>query len=311
MKYIFLSYINRSGSTFFVNQLSKSAEICICPESDALFEVLLSSPEKNCKTVLTKRALNYLYREKKYLHWGIAREELVVIAESCEKCTQVFIKVLELYARKHKPNAKVVLYKHNNLLSVNVVKHFTGDEFYHQALLRSPYGVYESQKRTISPYTQKAMSKNPVEFAYKWNKFASQILQSKAFSNFRLIEFASLMSNTNGLVSEIISELGVESVILNDQGDADLFLSEPYKKIHEKAGHNSSTGAIQSWEKELTFQEVNSISIVCRQKMLKLNLQELPDMNAKISVRYLSMQLRYVFSSLVHLLRRIKRRLVW
>ena len=41
MTIAFLTYVNRSGSTYLANLLSASDAICVCPEGDKLVSLLL------------------------------------------------------------------------------------------------------------------------------------------------------------------------------------------------------------------------------------------------------------------------------
>ena len=81
MKYIFILYLNRSGSTFLSNQLSKLSEILVCPEAEVLastgdthkIQGLAREWLKNKGVDVALRALSLLPKEaKKKIIYSIA-----------------------------------------------------------------------------------------------------------------------------------------------------------------------------------------------------------------------------------------------
>ena len=72
MRIIFITYINRSGSTYLSNLFSKSGDILVCPEADILVDLFLVNPEKKFSLTNNKELLNQIISyDKKLKYWEI------------------------------------------------------------------------------------------------------------------------------------------------------------------------------------------------------------------------------------------------
>ena len=77
---ILLTYINRSGSTYFTNSLSKYNNVFSCPEAETLIYELLNNPFsriRNKNNLKNKFAL-YFKKDKKLKFWGLTIDEIMI-----------------------------------------------------------------------------------------------------------------------------------------------------------------------------------------------------------------------------------------
>ncbi len=258
MKYIFLSYLNRSGSTFLVNQLSKSSEICVCPEAEILYEILLKQNRHNSQIKDTEQVLKHIGQNYKWQLWQCNLSEL-----NSFKGTgfDLFLKILDLYKETHHKTCNYILFKHNYLINFNPYYSDINNLFW-IVLLRNPYSIYASQKTTISPYTGKVMCNNPIAFIDGWNSFYKKSHQNQNSNNF-LLTYEDLILNCDKWIKKIHSflKLSVEwNLQKKNKGQINKMLNEEYKSIHPDIDKRPNPASILKWNNSLSQIEVCALS---------------------------------------------------
>ncbi len=172
MKIILLSYINRSGSTYLVNQLSKIPTICVCPEADILYELLLSYSNFKIKQHHLNKWKSLFESDPKFKSWKLPVESIINANIVGENSYVLFINILIKFQKRYFPNCDTIIYKQNFLYKIfNEIKSISENIFFGISLIRSPLGIYNSQKHTINPQLCKIMSKNPLQLIKEWNNF--------------------------------------------------------------------------------------------------------------------------------------------
>ena len=166
MKIVFLTYVNRSGSTYLANLLSASDDICVCPEGDMLVSLFLESPGKAFRLDRHRRAEleKLIHADSKLKYWGIG-DDIFNVLEEVNSNIAVFLAFLQYYQLNQKPEASFILFKAERLADLIPViedSRISGNTFKYISMIRDPRGVYESQKRTQVPGTGRSMSSNPV-----------------------------------------------------------------------------------------------------------------------------------------------------
>lgn len=256
MKVVFLAYTNRSGSTFFLNQLSKVPEICVCPEADILFDVLLV---KSTETVTDlPLLLAQIDADIKWKSWRTPVKELVFKGKTH---LDLFLQILALFQNQHFPNSKTIAFKHTKLLNIaNDLQQFTN--IYWLVLFRYPLAVFASQKTTISPTTKKAMSNNPLATADEWNILYNQAIEYNENNKVLLLQYEQLINSLDEEMNRVLYFL--DSMVSWDgcksnSGNVNEWLNTSYREIHLHINHEPRKESFEKWKAVLKGHEKSII----------------------------------------------------
>ena len=211
MSYIFLSYLNRSGSTFLVNQLSRLPQICVCPEADLLYELFLTRPNKILNKHQLKKWQNLLSSDRKIKGWKIELKEILDQDQVGMKCYKIFLNFLNCFQKKHFPESTYILFKHNYLFKLNLPDNTNPEsKIFWIYIQRALPAIYISQKLTIDPHSGKSMCSNPLLLIYTWNSIHHK-LSSESYNDKKslIIHYESLISDLNGEMDKILAFLKI------------------------------------------------------------------------------------------------------
>jgi len=275
MKILFLTYVNRSGSTFLANQLSKSPDICVCPEAEILYPMFLKNPflEFSSDTKKFWIIINELERDKKFSLWNFNRVELFDQISASRNNLEIFIAILSFYSRKNKPTASIILYKNTQLIDLiakipeAVIKSYN---MMWIALMRDIRSVYLSQSITISPFTGKPMCTNWYTLAMNWNSFINQTYEYSALNNFSRFKYEDLIMDTHMVVNNITAVLGVNfqlNWISDKKGEITEILSQDYRSIHPMINDIPDESKIHKWKQELPASKQDFLVYFCKKNL--------------------------------------------
>ncbi len=267
MQHIFLSYINRSGSTFFVNQLSKIPEICICPEADILYDLLLTNPDH---IIQNKDILiwgNQLKRDLKFRSWKLDITTFLTTSLIGNTSVSLFFLFLNKFREKYFPASSYILFKHNHLIRIIDNKELCSYNIKWIALLRDPRAVFNSQKRTINAETDRPMCSNPITFMHLWNSYFKKIIKYSTQSDVLFIlQYEELIDSPVIELNRVLSHIGFSQLF-------DEFVSNPpqhskwilpkYLLMHPLIDLPAHKTHIEKWLHELARIDIIIIQRYC------------------------------------------------
>ncbi len=279
MKIIFLSYINRSGSTYLANQLSKSPDFCICPEAEILYETFLVHPfvsiAKNEKTF--ERIIRTLTMDKKFIHWKLKKNEITEILNISSTNFECFISLLLLFAKKNNPSTSIIVFKNTetidliNKLSEKIIEKY---KIFWLALVRDARAIFYSQKNTISPLTNKRMCSDWFTLTQNWNIYTSALIINYYLKNTIILRYEDLISDTENELLNIIRILDCDydiNWVKNKRGLVFDTLSEEYQLIHPFIDSLPNKARINFWQKKLRLSLQKLIEFRCWNNLSLLN----------------------------------------
>jgi len=167
---VFLTYIQRSGSTFLSKLLNEYKDIGVTIEArfpDGTKRGLLEieSPEK------IAYALQELYSDEKFRLWNIDKEILrkrLLEIDFPISYDQVLKTIFKLYFKDSNPNVII----HKASFSLEYTDHikaiFNDSKFIF--LIRDARAIYNSQKSSFNTKSLKPMSNNPIITAKRYKK---------------------------------------------------------------------------------------------------------------------------------------------
>ncbi len=278
MKIIFLTYLNRSGSTYLANQLSKSPEICVCPEAEIIYDLFLKDPLKEFSSDKKKywHLINELERDKKFSLWNLNRVEIYDQIATCSSNLEIFFAILTRYLRRNKPNATVLLYKDTrsiDLISkipVSVIKSY---DLRWISLIRDVRDVYLSQSTVISPLTKKPMCSNWYSLMKQWNSFVKLSCKYDGLNYYFRLRYEDLIIDTPMVMNNITATLGIYfqiNWITEKKGELFDLLSPEYQAIHPLINEAPDKLRISAWKKSLSPSLQYFFSLYCKKTLEKI-----------------------------------------
>jgi hypothetical protein len=259
MKIILLSYINRSGSTFLLNQLSKIPEVGVCPEADILFNLLLSETHEKINEKILQTIILKLENDSKWQSW---KTDLSPLNTFTGNRYDMFYQIVNLFQKTHYHNAKYIVFKHNYLLSrFNELRHEM--DLLWLVLLRNPMAVYASQKNTVSPATHKIMCSNPLALIDQWNQLYKRYVRLKDNNRIGLIQYEELISSINLEMEYALNFLGIKSgwnECKYNSGTLENWLSNDYKRIHTNIEAEPQNKSLEKWKKIVNRYELSVLN---------------------------------------------------
>ncbi len=295
MKLVFLTYINRSGSSFLVNELSKHREIFVLPEAEILLELTLLSNENNLN-IIKNNLYNALTRDKKLSNYNINNNEIEEVFIGVKTKTEVLLNFITKYKNKHKAEASIIIFKnrdiyHNYEKIYNLTSSFV--QTYLISIIRDPRNIFYSQKTTINPYNNRIMNKNPLVLSYLWNNF---IKITSNIENKITVKYEDLIYNPSKELEKILVPLSINS-INNSEDTYYSILPEIEKQIRKNINKEPDIKKLNNW-KDLSNTNIKFIESITKSLMIEnrykpLNLGKIGLVGLSIKLYY---KIRLFFS---------------
>jgi hypothetical protein len=283
LNYLFISYLNRSGSTFLANLLSRSQEVCVCPEAEILYKLFLTRPTDLVPSCFAKNFVKVLNKDNKFRWWKITIDTSDLENKSHLEC---FFIILNKFRTLHYPASRFIVFKHNYLLNL-IEEDFTGNQVFFVNLIRDPKSIFASQKVTISPATQKPMCRNPISFADSWNFYLARIKSMESNLNVASVYFEDLISTTDAVMEKLFDFAGIEDSWNTAKGNLPQlspWISEEYKNIHKYIDEKPIVQVNEKWKTILMPLE---LGILARQlKFVEKYNTDSPEMYFKANFWY-------------------------
>lgn len=264
LKIVFLTYKNRSGSTFLLNKLDKFNDICSVPEGGNLANLLINHLNDFNKKRYYFYLKSFADPKSKLFSWKLSQENLIGL-EDCKTNWDAFCHILSCYKSKHKPNSRVVIFKHpkiNLYLSNFSIKFFEEKKINLIILIRDGRAVYASSKSNNQSTTEIPMEVNPFLSSKAWQSF---LVTAKSnldkFSNCALlIKYEDMLIKYDENLFKIIDHLGLS----NKQTDSLLSsnLHENQKHLHPLVNSEPILSRIDGWKKKLSKSEISAFEYI-------------------------------------------------
>ncbi len=306
MKIIFLTYVNRSGSTYLSQILSCSNQICVCPEADLLVNMLLEDPSREIDNHWDlQRSLEIaIENDNKLKYWNL--DELDISRISTDRThLDAFCTILNRYRVNNKPHAEVILFKSERLIHLVPLIRETmvqGTEFQFVALLRDPRGVILSQKMTRIPGTDKPMTDNPGFTSVFWKEFARKSREYRLIYDVWVVRFEDLIVAPENTLVPVVERLGIRMFkIIPDKGDLFERIPVAYREIHKNITKSPIAGKLTEWQNVLSLSEIDLIESITRSELLKADYSLFIQEGIRIlqSIRVPVCNLEYFFRNII------------
>lgn len=262
--------MNRSGSTYLSHILSRSQEIAVCPEGEALSDLLLTRPEQKVEKDLKKKLRHLFHHDPKLRLWPYDDKEMTEVLSASSNQLEVFLRILEWQARRIKPAATWVLFKAErladlfpDLMSLSSRK---GYPLEYMAIIRDVRGVYASQQETLFPGTDRPMSSHAVFTALFWKRYLKRI--RSIGEKVHILHYEDLLRQPDVLLEQLFRLLEVNPFD-PFSGEGDLFdrLPDDHKKIHSLTTDVPDVRRIDRWKETLRPHEKTTLFLLCQHEL--------------------------------------------
>jgi len=259
MKLIFLTYLNRSGSTFLSYQFSKNPDFIVFPEASVLVYYLLKDPNKEFSTNkrLHKKLINAIKNDKKLKNWNLTEKINLTDFKNSKTNFDFFVKILKCYQKIHNKNsANYGLFKNNSLFLLykklnEDIKNRYDIKFI--SLLRDPRAIFYSQNQTYNLGSKKKMNTNPIITANSWLWFLNESKTLENNRDFFISTYENLIQNFHCEMSLLYDKLKIskKNMNLNEQGDLYDRMPKDQKKIHPNITKQPDSLRIYAWKNNI------------------------------------------------------------
>ena len=273
MKLIFLTYLNRSGSTYLANLLGSSEEVLVLPEADILVSSFLENPAGliHFNEKKHKKLQGILSNDPKLKHWGVQPDSIIQQGESLTGF-DVFTRILDTYRNNHKPKASAMVFKAERIIHLvpGLMNAHSKVDVRFLALIRDPRGTFLSQRDTVSPVTGLPFCRNPVYAAIRWREFTKLCERYRNSRGLHVLQFEQLIRSRNKVLDGLIHAFELEP-FGPDPGKGDLYerIPEDHRGIHTNVKGDPLLEKTDEWKGKLSGREINYIEKTTGKQMMK------------------------------------------
>lgn len=306
MNLVFLSHLDRSGSTFLASLLDGHESFSVTIEANFpsnLFGIHDGVLENKGEL---QNHLNCLYLDAKYQQWDIKEnyllENILINNNFPIRTSDIFVEILKIFTNGSYCNKNgFIVYKGgkpkpSNFLEIQ--KRFPDAKMIFIA--RDPRAIFSSQKRAKNILHGFTLESSPQKFSSQWNREVTAAIKQKHSANFYLVKFEDLILNTKVELNNIFSWLNCREIAIDE-----LLKTSSYKKIipeNQKSLHNNISKKpdihrLNVWKEDLNDTEIGIISESTHELLIEFNYKIL---NRKYTKKFSTLlQYRYIFKSIL------------
>ncbi|MBU1122099.1 MAG: sulfotransferase [Candidatus Omnitrophica bacterium] len=255
---VFLTYLNRSGSTFLSALLNQYEDIGVSLEA-GLPDGILRYPLNIGKKADIGKVLNCLYADKKFSSWNIDRIHLQKLLEESTlplKFSSLLTMLMKCYFDKRGVTPQIYIYKCGDYINYLPVLRQIFPNSKVIFLIRDGRAVYNSQKKSFSSTTNKLMETNPLRSAYKWRAVINCVKQYCVENWFYCLKYEDLVSNPNETLDRLLDFLKSNKKIFREKENYFSAIPQSQKHLHHNIINFPLSERICAWQNELNLQEI-------------------------------------------------------
>ena len=256
MKYIFIIYLNRSGSTFLANQLSKLNEILVCPEAEVLVNMLLKNPDTRLSKKEQESLGSAIENDRKLKHWNL---DIDLRKTDSQSRPELFFNILDHYQSRTKPGSRAIAFKAVDLINCIDILHDYGIQkgldIYFISLIRDPRAIFNSQRQTYVESKRKFMNRNPLTTVYQWNYLVTNSIKYTSLYKLVILKYEDLVNSLENEMNQLVKFTGIhgEYTFALLQGDLKARIPEEQLSMHENITDPPILAKTTQWQTECTL----------------------------------------------------------
>ncbi len=268
---VFLTYLNRSGSTYLANKLSGYETVKVGIE--ARFVDGWIRPGFSIRTEDELQSyLDTLYQDAKFQAWQINRDELVKHLASLPLplCfSDVLRAALSLY-QGHSPEKRIVVHKCGEYYRCvkTIRQELPSAKFIF--VNRDPRAVFSSQRRSLDSQTGQPMQKNILHFLFSYLDTLQRLESLQNDPNFLVIQYENLIEHETEVMAGIEQFFGISSQKENvDQPGYFSSIPSAQQHLHTHVQDGRPRpDRVTGWQQELSVSHLLFLQTVLKRYLL-------------------------------------------
>jgi hypothetical protein len=272
-KVIFVTYINRSGSTFFVNSLSKSDNILVCPEAEILIDLFLKTPVKSFDPDkdFFNTLLDAVEKDKKLKHWGIEKDNIIKNIQNEKTYFNAFLAFIDIYRKNVKPEATILVFKAEKLIYYYNIIHPYTDKYNIKfiAIIRDCRAIFYSQNNTLIPESNRKMATNSLKLAKRWNNYINLETEYSENDDFIELSYEALIEDFHNCFIFVCKKINIKPFSQDSKGDLMYRLPYNHRIIHNIMDSQPEISKIYSWNSNLGNTSLYIVEFISGNLLLK------------------------------------------
>lgn len=268
MKFAFLIYVSRSGSTMLAKQLSMySPDIVMLPEFN-LLDILLNEGDEAVKEMGAPKILELMKLDRQLINLNFSADMLQEIANrnAGKNIKSIIEDVISHYASMQSRNPVFVILKKGSYLFRYKQLHSLFPEAIFLHIYRDGRAAINSMIHTYRPYypNEKFLRGDIVYAARRWKNYLGKVHSLKKENLIPVVEirYEDLCLSPEETVRPFISKIGIaydESYESNAISTFDVGSQE--KTIHSRIHDAPILKRIEAWKKELPIWQGTAIEM--------------------------------------------------
>ncbi len=267
MKYAFLLYDSRSGSTLLSSLLNTFAGVVVTQESGFIPLILENLQDE--KTLTVEAVLKIIYSEIQFCEWGIPKT--ILRARLNELATlnykNIFDTIISEYLKirgESDPELIIIKGPRHDIHLQSLIHIFQNPFFIN--LIRDGRAVYNSKLSMVS-VTGMKMSDNIFQACFDWKKKLRRLADKDVI----ILRFEDLVADTAGSVDLLLDSMSISKVaraVTGTQQDYDKLIGKKQKHLHTNVKKDPDKSITVKWKKSLTDEEIWLYEYICRKELL-------------------------------------------
>jgi len=300
-----VAYMNRSGSSFFFEQISKCSKVTVCLEAEVLVYELLQKPKKKLSSSKINNIYKWIETDRKLSNWKLSTSDLQGLEKSNYNI-DAFIRILESYAQKVNPKAEYIFFKATKLIDFlgkhqDVMKEYNIQSI---GIIRDPRAIYNSQCSNKISDSNACFSNNPYSFAIEWNSYIKKIVTLEKEKKIQLFFFENIVSEIEVVNITLTSKFGI-SFIGSDIGNYCKRLPAQQIHLHKNISTKPNKNRISAWKEELNKFDAAIVSSTTKGFRYKFNYSDYNVDNLLLYSRYVLYFIKHYINLIFGLLARV------
>lgn len=268
MRYAFLLYDSRSGSTLLSSLLNLFSGIVVTQESAFIPLVLENFSDEN--ELSTDKVIDLLYSEPQFCDWNISKNILRSRLSALEELSYktVFDTIIDEYLKVRGEGIPEFLL----VKGPRYEFHFSAlKSLYDQPvfinLLRDGRAVYNSKLNMVSVSGLK-MSNNVFQSAFEWKKKLKGVADQSVIT----LKFEDLVNDSASVVDQLLDKLGVSASgreVSSSQEEFHKLIGKSQKHLHDNVKKVPDKSIAVKWKKHLSDGEIWLYEKMCGRELVE------------------------------------------